>query len=242
MSSSAKLEDQLRAAILARPDAVLEDESIMNALVAANERAMGGNIVDLRGIAMERMAARLDRLEDTHRSVVAAAYDNLAGTSLIHRAVLRLIEPQDFAGFLDCLARDLPEILRLRAMVLVLETAEPASAAAVERKAGVLKMTGPGFCAAHTGKPAGGTSGPGSTGERPVTLRSLSGGAPRLYGGAADQIRSEACLMLNLGTGRLPGMLVLGSEDPGQFSAQQGTDLLTFLAGVFERAMRGWLS
>ncbi|MFW8596165.1 DUF484 family protein [Cribrihabitans neustonicus] len=240
MSSSATLEDQLRAAILARPDAVLEDESIMNALVAANERAMGENIVDLRGIAMERMAARLDRLEDTHRSVVAAAYDNLAGTSLIHRAVLRLIEPQDFAGFLDCLARDLPEILRLRAMVLVLETAEPGSAAAVERKAGVLKMTGPGFCAAHTRQPA---DGPGRAGDRPVTLRSLAaGGSLRLYGDAAEQIRSEACLTLNLGEGRLPGMLVLGSEDPGQFSAQQGTDLLAFLAGVFERTMRGWLS
>ena len=49
----------------------------MRALIAANERAMGGNIVDLRGIAMERLEARLDRLEDTHRSVIAAAYENL---------------------------------------------------------------------------------------------------------------------------------------------------------------------
>ena len=35
----------------------------LTALIAANERAMGANIVDLRGIAMERLEARLDRLE-----------------------------------------------------------------------------------------------------------------------------------------------------------------------------------
>ena len=60
----------------------------MRALVAANERALGSNVVDLRGIAMERLEARLDRLEDTHRSVIAAAYENLAGTNQIQRNII----------------------------------------------------------------------------------------------------------------------------------------------------------
>ncbi len=59
---------------------------------------MGHNVVDLRGIAMERLEERLDRLEDTHRSVIAAAYDNLAGTNSIHRAVLRLLRPAEAAA------------------------------------------------------------------------------------------------------------------------------------------------
>ena len=63
-----------------------------------------------------------------------------------------------------------------------------------------------------------------------------------VYGETGFWIRSEACLRLDLGTGRLPGMLVLGAEDPHQFKPNQGTDLLTFFAGVFERAMRRWLS
>ena len=57
---------------------------------------MGGNIVDIRGIAMERLEHRLDRLEDTHRSVIAAAYENLAGTNQIHRAILRMMDPWIF--------------------------------------------------------------------------------------------------------------------------------------------------
>ncbi|MEX0302355.1 MAG: DUF484 family protein [Leisingera sp.] len=232
MSSSATLESQLREAILAKPDAVLEDQHLMNALVAANERAMGSNVVDLRGIAMERMAARLDRLEDTHRSVIAAAYDNLAGTNLIHRAVLRLMEPQDFNSFLDCLEQDMPEILRVNALSLVLETAQPGGAA-IERKSGALKLAGPGFTESYAGH---------SSKDRPVVLRQTQSGSPRIYGQKAEWIRSEACLTLDLGEGRLPGMLVMGSEDPHQFSPMQGTDLLTFFGGVFERSMRYWLS
>ena len=75
-----------------------------------------------------------------------------------------------------------------------------------------------------------------------LTLRQLRKGDPRIFGDNADWIRSEACLKLDLGKGRLPGMLIMGSEDPNLFSAQQGTDLLAFFAGVFERAMRRWLS
>ena len=67
------IKQDLRDVIIAEPEVILEDPDVMAALIAANERAMGANIVDLRGIAMERMEARLDRLEDTHRSVIAAA-------------------------------------------------------------------------------------------------------------------------------------------------------------------------
>ena len=57
---------------------------------------------------------------------------------------------------------------------------------------------------------------------------------------AAD--RAEAVMALDLGPGRLPALLVLGSEDPHQFTPQHGTDLLSFFAGVFERALRKWLA
>ena len=61
MNTTAKMTDDLRERIITRPDVILEDKDLMKALIEANERAMGGNIVDLRGIAMERLEARLDR-------------------------------------------------------------------------------------------------------------------------------------------------------------------------------------
>ena len=98
MISKPAMNDELREKIIAQPEVILEDQDLMRALIAANERAMGGNIVDLRGIAMERLEARLDRLEDTHRSVIAAAYENLAGTNQIHRAILRMLDGRTSAA------------------------------------------------------------------------------------------------------------------------------------------------
>ena len=235
MSSSPMIDETLREKIIAKPESILDDQDLMRALIAANEKSMGGNIVDLRGIAMERLEARLDRLEDTHRSVIAAAYENLAGTNQIHRAVLRMLDPTEFEPFLRDLGGEVADILRVDTVRLVLESTQNDTDPAVTRLGDVLSVAEPGFVDRYI---TGGRNAPA----RPVVLRQLAHGDPAIFGQATDYIRSEACLRLDFGAGRLPGMLVLGAEDPHQFTPQQGTDLLTFFAGVFERAMRRWLS
>lgn len=236
MSTTAqKPADDLRERIIADPDVILSDDRVMQALIAANDRAMGANVIDLRGIAMERLNQRLDRLEDTHRSVIAAAYENVAGTNAIHRAVLRLLEPNDFEGFLTELGGDVRAALGLDSMKLVLETHQTESDPTVGRLGDLLVTAEPGFVEAYL------TLGRDLP-ERLVTLRAVEPETALIHGEAAGKIRSEACLRLDLGRGRLPGMLVMGSEDPHQFRPAHGTDLLSFFAGVFERAMRRWLA
>ncbi|MEM1006820.1 MAG: DUF484 family protein [Pseudomonadota bacterium] len=235
MSSNPKLEDNLRAAILAEPDVVLDDKDLMQALVAANEHARGDNVIDLRGIAMQRLEARLDRLEDTHRSVIAAAYENLAGTNQVHRAILRLLEPVEFEDFLRTLGHDVADILRVERLTLVLETTAMQDDPAIEKLGGVLTVVEPGFVDQYLTSDRNGPA-------RNITLREVHQPSQRVYGTLAAQLRSEACLKLNLGAGRLPGMIVMGATDPRHFSPQLGTDLLAFFAGVFERSMRHWLS
>ena len=129
--STAKIDDTLREKIISEPDVILDDQDLMHALISANERAMGGNIVDLRGIAMERLEHRLDRLEDTHRSVIAAAYENLAGTNQVHRAILRMLDPTEFERFLKDLNGPVADILRVDCVKLVLETAQEENEPAV---------------------------------------------------------------------------------------------------------------
>lgn len=235
MTSNAQLETELREKILAEPNTILEDHDLMRALVSANEKVMGENIVDLRGIAMNRLESRLDKLENTHRSVIAAAYENLAGTNQIHRAALRLLDPLDFETFLGDLGGEIADILRVDAVRLVLESVQPDESPAVQRMGDVLYVAEPGFIDQYI------TLGRNAS-PRQVTLRQVRAGAKNLYGDKAEDIRSEACLKLDLGSGRLPGMLVMGAEDPHLFTPQQGTDLLGFYAGIFERLMRRWLS
>lgn len=235
MSSDPLLTDDVRSKIMSDPQAVLEDQDIMRALITANEATMGGNIVDLRGIAMDRLEARLDRLEDTHRNVIAAAYENLAGTNQIHRAILRMMDATRFEPFLRDLRGEVADILRVDAVRLVLESASNEADPAIAQLSDILSVAEPGFVQDYISL---GRSAPA----RQVTLRQVSTEDTEIFGDKASYIRSEACLRLDLGVGRLPGMLILGSEDPHQFTPQQGTDLLTFFTGVFERVMRRWLS
>jgi hypothetical protein len=236
MSSKPLIDARLRERIMSDPDILLEDHDLMRALVSANERNMGQNIVDLRGIAMERLEARLDRLEDTHRNVIAAAYENLAGTNQIHRAVLRLLEAPKFEDLLTCLGTEVAHILRVDVMVLVLESDTPETADPALKKLGeVLHLAPRGFVEDYV------THGR-ATAARRVVLRQVRPEETGFYGPAAEYIRSEACIPLDLGEKRMPGMLAMGCEDPHQFTPQQGTDLLSFFGGVFERTMRRWLS
>lgn len=227
--------EAVRARILADPDAILEDGEVMRALVAANERIMGGNIVDLRGVAMERLEARLKRLEETHAQVIAAAYDNIAGTNQVHRAVLRLMEADTFEAFLGCLPGEIADILKVQAVRLVVETQVSPDDPAIRRLGEVLTAADPGFIEGYL------TQGRNLP-VRQVTLRQVQPDSDVIYGEATGWIASEACLRLDFGPGRLPGMLCLGAEDPHQFRPSHGTDLLAFFAGVFERLMRRWLA
>ncbi|MFC3059198.1 DUF484 family protein [Paenirhodobacter populi] len=227
------LAQTLREKIIADPEVILGDHDLMRALIAANQQAMGANVIDLRGVAMERLERRLDRLEDTHRTVIAAAYENLSGTNQIHRAVLKLLEPLDFHGFMAIVSGDVADILRVDKVRLVLETTRPGDEAALTGLGDALCLAAPGFVQDYM---HGGQGRP----SRQVVLRRAGDQAPSVYGEAVP-VGSEALMRLDLGEGRLPGMLAMGAEDPGLFKPSQGTDLLTFFADVFERAMRRWL-
>lgn len=238
MSDTALETEDLRERILSDPEMILDDRDLMKALIAANEKQLGNNIVDLRGIAMERLEARLDRLEDTHRSVIAAAYENLAGTNQVHRAILRLLDATEFEDFLLSLRTDIAEHLRVDAVKLVLESPQAETGSdGLTRLSDVLLVKPQGFVAEYA---AAGRN--AQAPQRQVTLRQVADASDEVFGEAASWVHSEALLRLDLGAGRLPGLLVMGAEDPHQFKPNQGTDLLTFFTGVFERAMRRWLS
>lgn len=219
MTRKATLPEALRDLLLADPALLLDDDEVMGALVAAHDAGLGGNVIDLRQIAIDRLEARLAQLNDTHRNVIAAAYDNVAGTNMIHRAVLMLVGCATLSDFCAALAGPMAAALRIDSVRLVIEAEDP----------GTLNVDGvqavrPGFVADYMADP-----------RRAVVLRAAPSVAAVVHQGAP--VASEALLRLDLGDGGGIAMLALGAADAEQFQPGQGTDLLAFLAGVTGRLL-----
>lgn len=231
----------LRAKILADPDVVLEDRDVMQALIDANQEPTGRKVVDLRGALVSRLEQRLDRLENTHKSVIAAAYENLAGTTQIHRAILMMLEQTRFVDVLRVLTKETPDMVAVDCARVCIETdeAEPGPMPGLDADLAETVIIIP---------PGGGDSyfALSDSTARKVCLRPAVREADAIFGDAAGWVRSEALVRLDLGedASGAPrrGLLVFGAEDPHRFAPEHGTDLLNFFGGVTERALRRWLT
>ena len=231
------VKDVVRESILADPAMVLDDRDMIRALIGATND-VGDNVVDLRSVLLRRLEGKLDQLEVTHRDVIAAAYENLAGTNQIHRAVLAVLEPASFEALLSAVAHELPSIMALDEVKMCFE-GDGVQAGELLGPTGRYRNTIVGLpkggCAAFCGE-NGDIAGPN------VLLRKATRAGYLIYGEAAGNIGSEAILRLDLGAGRLPGLLIFGSVDPNRFHSEQGTDLLTFLGSAFSLTMQRWLA
>ncbi|MEO1551651.1 MAG: DUF484 family protein, partial [Pseudomonadota bacterium] len=172
----------LRDLILADPALVLEDTEVMQALLAEQGDHSDRKVVDLRARLVERLEHRLEQLEDTHASVVAAAYENLAGTNQVHRAVLVLLAQTDLAGMLGALEGEVATILGLDLVRVGVEGETPklpdsVAHMLVRMPRGSLRAY---QCAGRDVEP------------RPVILRPVTELAEALFGSEGDGIASEA--------------------------------------------------
>ncbi|MEM1361366.1 MAG: DUF484 family protein [Pseudomonadota bacterium] len=224
----------LRKRILSDPKLVLDDPEIMEALASAQTSEQGKNIVDMRSLAMNRMEERLDHLEEAHQTVIAAAYDGVSVTRQVHRAILTMIAPLEFKDFLNGMNKEVADCLRAKAIRLVLETQADDTLGPLSEQCDVISLVGPGYTTAYRG---------GGRKSRPAAamLRTVPEGALEVYRSAASDIRSEAILAIDLGTDRLPGMLVIGSTNADQYRTGDATDLLEVFGALFERVLRSWL-
>jgi uncharacterized protein YigA (DUF484 family) len=236
-AATAAAEDfALKARILREPALVLDDREVMQALIEADGARVGRNVVDLRGALVKRLEGRLEALEARHRSVIAAAYETLAGASQVHRTALLLLEQRRFAEFLRALLVEAPGILALDAARLVIETAEDAAA---------LDGLDPAIARLIVAMPPDGIDAYLALGDAPgrdaVWLRPSPPEAELIWGEEAHLAKSEALIGLDLGPGAPRALLAFGSEDGARFSPDHGVDLVTFLGGVVARSLGRWI-
>ena len=230
------MEDSIRAKLLADPSIILDDTELMQSLLAASDVKLGANVVDLRHVAMHRLSHKLGKLEGTHQSVVAAAYQNLLGTKQIHQAVIELLRQSNLDEFVHSLKFDLLKILNVDCICILLEKSnETAEYSTPKYSNPNIQQVMPGFVNAYM------TQG-GDTESTKVKLRQANSSTNQLFESASTQIRSEGCVQLSFHENQTLGMIVFGSSNVNFFEPGQGTDLLNFFACVCEKVLGRWIS
>ena len=230
------MEDTVRAELLADPSIILNDQELMDSLLAATDIKLGTNVVDLRHVAMNRLSDKLGELEGTHQSVVAAAYQNLLGTKQIHKAVIQLLGMKSLDEFVISLKSKLLKTLSVDCIYILLEKPDASVDTLIPTNYGPsIQTVMPGFVNTYI------TQG-GLTELSKVKLRKATSVTNQLFENASIKIESEACVQLNLDENQIIGMITFGSSDANFFEPGQGTDLLKFFASACEKMLERWIT
>ena len=230
------MEDTVRAELLADPSIILNDQELMDSLLAATDIKLGTKVVDLRHVAMTRLSDKLGALEGTHESVVAAAYQNLLGTKQIHQAVIELLSKKSLDDFVVYFKSELLKILSVDCIFILLEKPHSSVNTLIPTEyRPIIQTVMSGFVNTYI------TQG-GLTELSKVKLRKATSVTNQLFENASNQIESEACVQVNLSENKITGMIAFGSSDENFFEPGQGTDLLQFFASACERMLERWIT
>ena len=239
MTDADNLTTILTNEILKDPAVVLDNPKVMRALLEITDSSKGDNVLDLRAIFAARLEESMKRLEDTNRTVIAAAYDNLTGTNQMHRAVVALLETDTLPQFVQVLNHDVANILGVDVVRLCIEGDKPHGSKPVDpadqHSSTIVALPTDGaasYITQQRNDPA----------PKQVTLRRASELRTTVFGTFSTDIASEAVLRLDIGVQNTRGLVVFGSRDPKRFAPNQGTELLVFLAQAVERILRRWVA
>ncbi len=207
------------------PDFLAQHPELLSGMTAGAPMRADG-VVDMQHFLLKRTQGELRALQDAHADLVSTSRANLVTQQRIHHAALALLAAPGFPQLLETVTTDLAVHLEVDAVTLCVEAVEgapnrvPMGGISILKTGTVDHLLGEG---------------------RASLLRPYVSGDRAVFGRLAGLVRSDALLRLDLGPHAPHGILAFGARTEGRFQPGQGTELLTFLAGILALAIRSWL-
>ncbi len=208
------------------PSFLQDNPDVLDALIPPKSRPQKGGVADFQSYLIERLKADKDAVINNTRELVENARSNMNNQQRIHKAVLRLLESQNFDEFISCITMDLSSLLDVDISVLVVESNEQDIPHVHQNGIRVLPE---------------GTIDKWMS-DKSVLLQDDISGIEAIYGGGAALVRSQILLRVDISMNTPPAIVAFGSRDPNMFHDGQATDQILFLARVIERCFRSWLN
>lgn len=199
------------------PDFLIHNMDILEVLELP-QRFCGEQIVDLQHEALKRLRMKQDMLVDNSRS-------NMSVQLATHEAILSMLEARTLDEFIGIVQDEVPILLDIDMAAVALEGAVKAINVSTEGLPVLLPL-------GEVQK---------RLGDKDVELISQIEPGDELFGETRDLVRSVAIARLYHTEVMPAGLLILGSRIDDTFNAQQGTELITFMARVAEILVEKWL-
>ncbi len=209
--------DQVRRFLSDNPEFLRDDDGLLGEL---GLKVAAGNVVDFGPAALARVHAAHQREATQRQQIEETARANFSAQAQTHGAVVDLLEAHDLGD----LALRVDELARSRfglaAGVIALECEGEAPAGWRRLVEGQVDMI---------------LDGPHRQARMGFAPTALG-----LFGDRADSVQSMAMVRLAIWEPSRQGLLAFGSEDPGGFTPDMGSELVAFLARVTERTAERW--
>ncbi|MFQ5765525.1 MAG: DUF484 family protein [Rhodospirillales bacterium] len=202
------------------PDFFADRLELLSAM-AAPQRWTGDGVVDMQRFLLERRLGEIEDLRNCAREVIETSRTNMSVQTRTHAAVLALLSVTEAEQLNRVVADDLPLLLDVDVVTLGFEPDGDAKAAPG------------GIDAARMG--AGAIDKVLGAEENIRLVRAMKDDGA-IFGSAAGLVRSAALARLKPGPLVPAGLLALGSRGSA-FRPRQGTELIAFLARVFESCL-----
>ena len=214
-------------AYLRRHPEFLDEHPEALRLLRPPTREIGDGVVDFQHFLHERQRRELNRVNLEYRNLIAVSRGNLASQNRVHKAALAVLAAPSFGQLLQIVTTDFAVLLDVDVVTI-----------AVENIAGItprLNVHGIHLLAAGTVEELLGQ-------DKAVVYDADVVGDPRLFGGAAGLVRSQALLRLRFGREAPVGLVCIGTRKPGRFHPGLGSELLGFLGRVVGLSIGLWLN
>jgi uncharacterized protein YigA (DUF484 family) len=186
----------------------------------------GKGIADFQNYMIQRLKADKEQVITTTRELVENSRANMNNQQRVHKAVLRLLEANNFEDFIQSITMDLATILDVDIAVFIVESN---GGEIPHIHTSGIRIIPPGT----VDKWMGGKN---------VMLQENISGIEAIYGGGAALVKSQILLRVDISMDTPPAILAFGSRDADMFQEGQATDQILFLARVIERCFRAWLN
>lgn len=221
---------EVREFLLANPDFLRENMDLFK------ERDLGHGVVDFQSFLVKNLQKNTDALKNKYDVLVDFCRDNMSVQGQVHRAVLRLIQAKSLEQLLEVITQDLVSLFDVDVVRLAMESesAEIYDTFYSENNYSGIVFIVPGTVDYAIGPQKNVMMVSDAQTHTPI-------GFEQIFADCDQLIQSCALLRLNLELTKRPVILAFGVRYPDRFNHGQGSELLTFLAGIVAHQLDQYL-